>query len=198
MRKALGVCGLLLLGTLSAAAQNGYKNMFGGEYDQLRVRERDSSSGRVTHFHLNGFHLHYTRFVIGQWLGLEGMFQYDHGTPFGVSTNYELGGGGIRLRYPGQRWQPWVRANIGVGHISFKETGVSSGHEFFGQYIGTTQINSNRLSDTGFAGKFGGGLDIGLTPHVSLKLIEVNYVPTRLFGETQHNFGWNSGIHLWF
>ncbi len=203
MRKLLWVCGLLcgllLVGTLPAAAQS-YNNMFGIEYDQIRIREKDSSSGVVTHFHLNGFSLNYTRFFLGQVFGLEGDFQFDHGTPFNVSTNYELGGGGIRLQYPGQRVRPWAHAVVGVGHISFKETGVSSGHEFFGRYIGTvsTTQGSNRLSDTGFAGKFGGGLDIVLTPHISLKLIETNYVPTHLFGETQHNFGWNSGIHFNF
>jgi Outer membrane protein beta-barrel domain len=49
-------------------------------------------------------------------------------------------------------------------------------------------------SETGFAGVVGGGLDIRLSPRVDVRVIQVDYSPTHLGGETQHNFRIGAGI----
>jgi hypothetical protein len=49
-------------------------------------------------------------------------------------------------------------------------------------------------SETGFAGVIGGGLDIRLSPRVDFRAIQLDYAPTRLDGETQHNFRIGAGI----
>ena len=49
-------------------------------------------------------------------------------------------------------------------------------------------------SDSGFAGVFGGGLDIKISPRVDFRAIQLDYNPTRLGGETQHNFRVGIGL----
>ena len=49
-------------------------------------------------------------------------------------------------------------------------------------------------SDTGFAGVIGGGLDFRVNRRVDFRAIQFDYNPTRLGGETQHNFRVGVGI----
>lgn len=49
-------------------------------------------------------------------------------------------------------------------------------------------------SETGFAGVIGGGVDIKLSPRVDVRAIQFDYNPTRLGGETQHNFRIGVGL----
>lgn len=49
-------------------------------------------------------------------------------------------------------------------------------------------------TDTGFAGAFGGGLDIRLNNRIDIRAAQIDYNPTRLFGDTQHNFRIGAGI----
>jgi Outer membrane protein beta-barrel domain len=49
-------------------------------------------------------------------------------------------------------------------------------------------------SETGFAGAFGGGLDIRVNNRIDIRAIQVDYNPTRLFDSTQHNFRIGVGI----
>jgi len=49
-------------------------------------------------------------------------------------------------------------------------------------------------SETGFAAAIGGGIDIRVNDRVSVRAIQVDYNPTRLFDSTQHNFRFGVGI----
>jgi hypothetical protein len=49
-------------------------------------------------------------------------------------------------------------------------------------------------SETGFAGAFGGGIDIRASDRVDVRVIQFDYNPTRLFDSTQHNFRIGVGI----
>ena len=49
-------------------------------------------------------------------------------------------------------------------------------------------------TETGFAGAFGGGLDIRAGDRIDVRVIQFDYNPTRLFDSTQHNFRIGVGI----
>ena len=49
-------------------------------------------------------------------------------------------------------------------------------------------INDDDITDNGFAGVIGGGVDFRLSPRVDFRAIQFDYNPTRLADETQHNF----------
>lgn len=48
--------------------------------------------------------------------------------------------------------------------------------------------------DYGVGGVAGGGLDVRLNDRVDFRAIQVDYNPTRLFGETQHNVRFGAGF----
>lgn len=54
-----------------------------------------------------------------------------------------------------------------------------------------TDVTEN---DTGFAGAFGGGIDIRASDRFDIRVIQLDYNPTRLFDSTQHNFRIGVGI----
>jgi opacity protein-like surface antigen len=49
-------------------------------------------------------------------------------------------------------------------------------------------------TETGFAGAFGGGLDIRAGKRIDIRAIQFDYNPTHVFDETQHNFRIGAGI----
>lgn len=49
-------------------------------------------------------------------------------------------------------------------------------------------------TDTGWAGAFGGGLDIRAGKRFDIRVIQFDYNPTRVFDATQHNFRIGAGI----
>jgi len=49
-------------------------------------------------------------------------------------------------------------------------------------------------SETGFAAAFGGGIDIRASDRITIRAIQIDYNPTRLFDSTQHNFRFGVGI----
>ena len=49
-------------------------------------------------------------------------------------------------------------------------------------------------TETGLAGAFGGGIDIRASNRVDIRVIQLDYNPTRLFDSTQHNFRIGVGI----
>jgi opacity protein-like surface antigen len=49
-------------------------------------------------------------------------------------------------------------------------------------------------SETGFAGAFGGGLDIRVSNRIDIRAIQIDYNPTRLGDSTQHNIRIGVGL----
>jgi Outer membrane protein beta-barrel domain len=49
-------------------------------------------------------------------------------------------------------------------------------------------------TDTGLAGAFGGGIDIRAGKRFDIRVIQIDYVPTRVFDATQHNFRIGAGV----
>lgn len=50
------------------------------------------------------------------------------------------------------------------------------------------------LTETGFGAAFGGGIDIRASDRIDIRVIQLDYNPTRLFDSTQHNFRIGVGI----
>jgi hypothetical protein len=80
---------------------------------------------------------------------------------------------GPQLSFPG-RISPFVHVLGGLGHV---RSGSAS---------------------TSFAGAIGGGIDIGIAPLVSWRVIQVDDVVTRFFGGTQNNMRFSTGVVIHF
>jgi len=87
--------------------------------------------------------------------------------------------GGVQLKDNAKdtKVRPFAHAMVGVAHATISEN--------------TFDISE---SETGLAGVFGGGIDIRVSKRVDFRVVQFDYNPTRLGGETQHNFRVGIGL----
>jgi len=149
MRKLLPCLCLLILSTGSAFAQSGYPKW---DFTAGYTFNRLETPAPRTHLNFNGF----TAAVAGnfrRWAAVEGDLTYTTGTVAGNRGNLftYIVGPRFTKRYH-DKVEPFVHALIGGGHLSG-----------FGN------------STNGWAGKFGGGLDIVAGQHVAIRVIQIDY-----------------------
>jgi hypothetical protein len=76
------------------------------------------------------------------------------------------------------------------------------GHALFGLARERTGMNevdfTSPQTDSGFATTLGGGLDLAVTPHLAVRVIEADYFRTEVFNQSQNSFGLSFGILLGF
>ena len=100
--------------------------------------------------------------------------------------------GGVQLKDNSSEstFKPFAHALVGVAHtrnrLSFNQLGCIA--------IFPSPCADSTVTDTGFGGAFGGGLDIRASDRVDVRVIQFDYNPTRLFDSTQHNFRIGVGI----
>jgi outer membrane protein with beta-barrel domain len=115
-----------------------------------------------------------------RYVGIKGEYSW-HRKDFGAGLNANIHTfvGGVQVKDNSTETvvKPFAHAMAGFANAraSFAGTGDSS---------------------TGFAGVFGGGLDLRASRHIDVRVIQADYVPTHIEGETQHNFRIGFGIVL--
>jgi len=101
-----------------------------------------------------------------------------------------LGGVQIKDNSTEGTFKPFAHALAGVAHarnsVNFNDVVCVA--------IVPSPCSPFTESETGFAAAFGGGLDIRASDRISIRAIQVDYNPTRLFDSTQHNFRIGVGI----
>ena len=101
-----------------------------------------------------------------------------------------LGGVQLKDNSSDSRFKPFAHALVGAAHarnkLDFNSVGCIA--------IFPSPCVNQKVSETGFAGAFGGGLDIRANDRIDIRVIQADYNPTRLFGSTQHNFRIGAGI----
>lgn len=174
MRKLMIVCGLLLLGTASAKAQENRGFEVSGTYQYVRFNPGGGASGINCQGGAGSLGAYLTPRV-----GIVGEFGACKvtGLPSGASAhemNYLFG---PRVHFSSHgRISPFVQALFGGERLSASVTGVAPG------------------STNAFAMTAGGGADVTLTPHVSLRAIQVEYLYTHFGGASQNNVRVQAGI----
>ena len=125
---------------------------------------------------------------LNEWLGLVADLggQYvrldDQGFTETIRTHSALFGPRFSLRR-GNRLVPFGQALFGVSHLKTQT------NEFGG---------SLTFSDTSFGMALGGGLDVRMTENLAIRAIQLDYLQTRFFGETQNKGRVSVGIVLRF
>ena len=101
--------------------------------------------------------------------------------------------GGVQLKDNSTEgtFKPFAHALVGVAHA---RNGVDFNNDVCTAVFPSPCPEDFTLSETGFAGAFGGGLDIRASDRISIRAIQFDYNPTRLFDSTQHNFRIGIGI----
>ena len=102
-----------------------------------------------------------------------------------------LGGIQIKDNATEGTFKPFAHALVGAAHARNR---VNFSNDFCIAITPSPCPADFTDSETGFAGAFGGGIDIRLNNRVDIRAIQVDYNPTRLFDSTQHNFRIGVGI----
>ena len=114
-----------------------------------------------------------------RYVGVKGDYSW-HRKDFNfVDVNLHTLVGGVQVKDNSTetKVKPFAHVMAGFANGRFSGSGVSD-------------------SSTGFAGMFGGGVDIRAGNRVDIRAIQADYVPTHLDGEWQHNFRIGFGIVL--
>ena len=101
-----------------------------------------------------------------------------------------LGGVQIKDNASESTFKPFAHALVGAAHarnrVDFSPDVCIA--------ISPSPCTDFTVSETGFAGAFGGGIDIRASDRIDVRVVQFDYNPTRLFDSTQHNFRIGVGI----
>jgi len=174
MRKLLIACGLLLLGTVSANAQENRGVEVSGNYQYVRFNPGSGASGINCQGGSGAFGAYFTARagIIGEFGACKVT-----GLPSGATAHEMDYLFGPRMYFHSHgRVFPYVQALVGAERFSAGVSGVGSG------------------STNAFAMTAGGGVDVTLTRHVSFRAIQVEYLYTRFSSANQNSMRLQSGL----
>jgi outer membrane protein with beta-barrel domain len=183
------------------AAQSDYKKFeFFGGYSHNRVDTGVAVPGIDEREGFNGFEASATG-NLSRYFGLK----FDFSAHFksksfpinnqpGVDVDSRLMNflGGIQIKDNASEstFKPFAHALVGAAHGRNR---VEFNNVVCIQIFPSPCTNFTQ-SETGFAGAFGGGLDIRANDRIDIRVIQIDYNPTRLFDSTQHNFRIGVGV----
>jgi len=205
MFKSLLVAMIILTSSALAVAQsNDYKKFdFFGGYSYNHINNgigEDDIIDEPKGFH--GFNTSITGNVsryVGLKFDFSGHFK-SQTIPFGPLTNgldinsrlYNfLGGVQIKDNSSGTTFKPFVHALVGAAHLRSR---VDISNDVCIAIVPVPCPPDFTENDTGFAGAFGGGIDIRVSNRIDIRAIQIDYNPTRLFDSTQHNLRVGVGV----
>ena len=101
--------------------------------------------------------------------------------------------GGVQLKDNSSEstFKPFAHALVGAAHARNR---VNFRNDFCIAIFPSPCPTDFTESETGFAGAFGGGIDIRAGNRIDIRAIQFDYNPTRLFDSTQHNFRIGIGL----
>ncbi len=172
---------VILLGSVAVAQDAPSAEIFGG-YQFFRANSGLSISG-LDNFNLNGWNAALNGYF-GRFLGATADFSGSYGTPLlgevvGVRTHLHTFMFGPVVRAPLPKITPFAHLLIGGGRTSVTVAGNSS-------------------TETDFTWAAGGGVDVGVLPHVGLRLAQLDFLQTRVGNGTQDNLRYSVGVVLKF
>lgn len=174
MRKLLIACGLALAGAMAANAQESRGFEVAGNYQYVRFNPGNGANGLNCHGG-SGSAAAYLTSEIGV-VGEFGACKVT-GLPTGATAHEMDYLFGPRVYFHSHgRVFPFVQTLLGGERFSAGLSGVGSG------------------STNAFAWTAGGGADVTLTKHVSLRAIQVEYLYTHFSGASQNSVRIQSGL----
>jgi len=172
MRKLFAVLALAVVCALPMLAQNSDKAEIFGGYQYMRFNPGDGFSG----LNFNGWNASAT-FNVKSWIGATADFSGGYNSTAGVDsrlTNF-LFGPTVSYR-KNDHFTPFAHALFGFAH----------GSGTVNNFAGT--------SDNSFAMALGGGVDASITRHLSLRLVQADWLRTDFSSTSQNNARISTGI----
>ena len=175
MRKILIAMGLLFIGAAAANAQEDRGFDVSGTYQFVRFNPGNGASGENCQGGSGSAAAYFSARigVVGEFGGCKVT-----GLPSGVTAHEFSYLFGPRVYFPMSRGRvfPFVQGLFGGQQFSAGVSGAGSG------------------SSNAFAAAVGGGADVTLTKHVSLRAVQVDYLYTHFNSASQNNFRIQTGV----
>ncbi len=174
MRKLLILCGFGLLLAFGAQAQDTPGLEVAGSYQYFRVNPGGGAPGSNCEGGAGS-----VAGYVNRWAGIVGEFSGCRvtGLPSGSSLHQFSYLFGPRIAFSSRgRVTPFVQGLFGGERATASVSGLGSD------------------SENAFAFAFGGGADVSLTQHVSVRAIQFDYFGTHYAGATQNNFRLQTGL----
>ncbi len=212
MFKTITIATIIIACASIAAAQSDYKKFeFFAGYSHNRIDtgigDDDPDLGDIINeregFH--GFEVSATG-NLTRYFGIKGDFSghfksrtFPLGSAIVPNANLELDSrlfnflGGVQIKDNSTEgtFKPFAHALVGVAHARNR---VDFSNDVCAAVVPSPCPPDSTVSETGFAAAFGGGIDIRASDRITIRAIQVDYNPTRLFDSTQHNFRFGVGI----
>jgi opacity protein-like surface antigen len=181
MRKVCLVLAFLLAVAVGASAQDVPKAEVFAGYSYARVNPGGGADG----FNLNGWNASVTG-NFNSWFGIKADLSGHYGTPtvnnilpppatLDVDTNTFTYLFGPQISARGERVTGFAHALFGGARVEGSTLGAS-------------------ISDSGFGMALGGGFDVKLNDNFAFRPAQLDYLLTRIGGDTQHNVRYSAGI----
>jgi hypothetical protein len=175
LRKLALLCGLILVFSFTAHAQDSDKvEVFGG-YSYLRFDNSPS-------FNQNGWELS-GQYKFAPWLGALADFSGDYGKA--THTTYFLFG--PQVSWPA-RVSPFGHVLIGGAHVS----------STFAEVLEPPTVVFFNSSDTSFAVAIGGGIDAKIVGPFHWRIFQGDWIHSSVFGTGQNNARISTGVVIKF
>jgi opacity protein-like surface antigen len=176
LRKFIVIVSVICLVSILAFSQESEQAAKGEFFAGYQYLRGTTGIPGVGGFNLNGWNASMTGYFTRN-LGATADFNGSYGSPSGISLKYHGFLFGPAVRFPNSsRLTPFAHALFGGGH------GTITG---FG-------------SETKFSWAAGGGVDVGVAPHVAVRVAQFDYMQTRFITLTQNNLRYSAGIVLKF
>lgn len=212
MLKTISIATIIIACASIAAAQSDYKKFeFFAGYSHNRIDtgigDDDPDLGDIVDERegFNGFEVSATG-NLTRYFGIKGDFSghlKSRTVPFGsiavpsaaadVDSRLFNFLGGVQLKDNSTEgtFKPFAHALVGAAHVRNR---VDFNADVCIAVVPSPCPTDFTDSETGFAAAFGGGIDIRASDRISIRAIQLDYNPTRLFDSTQHNFRIGVGI----
>lgn len=189
MRKLVLATILIFCATSFALAQNDYNkhDVYVG-FSHARVDFDADLEG------FNGFEVA-ANGNISRYVGLKGDYAFHFknsnlsGIDYEAKTHTVVGGLQFKDNSKETKFKPFAHLMAGITHAKVNVSPVVCI-----QVVGVPCPLVVNSSETGFAGVFGGGIDVRINDRVDFRAIQVDFHPTRLGGESQANFRIGIGV----
>ena len=208
MRNSISLVVILMAFASAAQAQSSdYKRfeLFGG-YSHNRVDTGNDNSPSNAFFDeregFNGFEASVTG-NLSRYLGLKfdlsGHFKSKERTNvFSIVVDSQLynflGGIQVKNNSAERTLKPFAHTLVGVAHARNRATVDCTNSPVCPLILPAPGSVVPTQNDTGFAAAVGGGLDIRTNDRIDIRVIQLDYNPTRVFDNTSHNFRIGVGI----
>lgn len=199
-KSVFGICLILAVLAGGVWAQDVPKvELFGG-YSYLRGDTSAFGTGFVSGVNLNGWEAS-ANFNANKWFGIKADFDGHYGSPnilssgtYNVDMKFHTFLFGPQLSHRSEKVTAFAHGLFGAAHVKADAGIILAGTQ--PRAVQPRILLPTSDTDTALAMAFGGGFDWNVKKNFAIRVIQGDYLMTKVYSDTQNNFRLSTGIVL--